>query len=171
MKGKIYMQNQLYSHVITTPLGKMIATANESAIISFDFCEEDKNYKKISTSSPLLLRLEEEIFEYFAGERKEFTLPLSPSGTEFQKGVWNTLLNIHYGTTISYAVEAKIFGNPKAVRAVANANGKNPISILIPCHRVIASNGSLGGYSGGLDKKEFLLGLEKEFNNVNTYLF
>jgi len=162
MKGKIYkMQNQLYSHVITTPLGEMIATANESAIISFDFFEEDKNYKNISTSSPLLLSLEEEIFEYFAGERKEFTLPLSPSGTEFQKGVWNTLLNIPYGTTISYATEAKIFGNPKAVRAVANANGKNPISILIPCHRVIASNGSLGGYSGGLDKKEFLLCLER----------
>jgi len=157
------MQNQLYNRVITTPLGNMIATADEDAIISFDFIEEGKIYQSINAPSPLLLRLEKEVLEYFRGERKEFTIPLSPSGTTFQKEVWNTLLGIPYGTTVSYKTEAKIFGNPKAIRAVANANGKNPISILIPCHRVIASDGSLGGYSGGLDKKEFLLSLESDF--------
>ncbi|MDD2448042.1 MAG: methylated-DNA--[protein]-cysteine S-methyltransferase [Sulfurimonas sp.] len=157
------MQNQLYNRVITTPLGNMIATADEDAIISFDFIEEGKIYQSINAPSPLLLRLEKEVLEYFRGERKEFTIPLSPSGTTFQKEVWKTLLSIPYGTTVSYKTEAKIFGNPKAIRAVANANGKNPISILIPCHRVIASDGSLGGYSGGLDKKEFLLSLESDF--------
>jgi O-6-methylguanine DNA methyltransferase len=141
----------------------MIATANEDAIISFDFIEEGKIYQSINAPSPLLLRLEKEVLEYFRGERKEFTIPLSPSGTTFQKEVWDTLLSIPYGTTVSYKTEAKIFGNPKAIRAVANANGKNPISILIPCHRVIASDGSLGGYSGGLDKKKFLLFLESDF--------
>ncbi|MDY0233451.1 MAG: methylated-DNA--[protein]-cysteine S-methyltransferase [Sulfurimonas sp.] len=157
------MQNQHYNRVITTPLGNMIATANEDAIISFDFIEEGKIYQSINAPSPLLLRLEKEVLEYFRGERKEFTIPLSPSGTTFQKEVWDTLLSIPYGTTVSYKTEAKIFGNPKAIRAVANANGKNPISILIPCHRVIASDGSLGGYSGGLDKKKFLLFLESDF--------
>ncbi|EQB40015.1 hypothetical protein M947_03045 [Sulfurimonas hongkongensis] len=156
------MQNQLYSRIITTPIGNMIATADDGAITSFDFVKDGEVFQMINVSSPLLLRLEEEIFEYFAGERKEFTLPLSPSGTEFQKGVWKTLLDIPYGETISYATEAKKFGNPKAIRAVANANGKNPISILIPCHRVIASDGGMGGYSGGLDKKKFLLSLESE---------
>jgi O-6-methylguanine DNA methyltransferase len=141
----------------------MITTANEDAIISFDFIEEGKIYQSINAPSPLLLRLEKEVLEYFRGERKEFTIPLSPSGTTFQKEVWDTLLSIPYGTTVSYKTEAKIFGNPKAIRAVANANGKNPISILIPCHRVIASDGSLGGYSGGLDKKKFLLFLESDF--------
>jgi len=157
------MQNQHYNRVITTPLGNMITTANEDAIISFDFIEEGKIYQSINAPSPLLLRLEKEVLEYFRGERKEFTIPLSPSGTTFQKEVWDTLLSIPYGTTVSYKTEAKIFGNPKAIRAVANANGKNPISILIPCHRVIASDGSLGGYSGGLDKKKFLLFLESDF--------
>lgn len=157
------MQNQHYNRVITTPLGNMIATANEDAIISFDFIEEGKIYQSINAPSPLLLRLEKEVLEYFRGERKEFTIPLSPSGTTFQKEVWDTLLSIPYGTTVSYKTEAKIFGNPKAIRAVANANGKNPISILIPCHRVKASDGSLGGYSGGLDKKKFLLFLESDF--------
>jgi methylated-DNA-[protein]-cysteine S-methyltransferase len=139
----------------------MIAMADERAIIYLDFIEDVKAYQTTNASHPLLLRLEEEIFEYFKGKRKEFTLPLSPVGTEFQKGVWNTLLEIPYGETISYTQEAKIFGNPKAIRAVANANGKNPISILIPCHRVISSDGSIGGYTGGVWRKEFLLSLER----------
>ena len=155
------MQNQYSSRIITTSIGAMIAIVHENAIISFDFIEDIKTYQTTNASHPLLLKLEEEIIEYFKGERKEFTLPLSASGTEFQKGVWNTLLSIPYGATISYTQEAEIFGNPKAIRAVASANGKNPISILIPCHRVISSDGSSGGYTGGVWRKEFLLSLER----------
>lgn len=155
------MKRSCYSRIINTPIGKMIAVASEDAITHLDFIEADDNFDNCSSDYNLLLRLEEELNEYFLKKRRKFTLPLSPSGTEFQKGVWKTLLTIPYGETISYATEAKIFGNPKATRAVANANGKNPISILIPCHRVIASGGGLGGYSGGLEKKEFLLALER----------
>ncbi|MFZ5374106.1 MAG: methylated-DNA--[protein]-cysteine S-methyltransferase, partial [Campylobacterota bacterium] len=114
-----------------------------------------------NSDHPLLLRLEQELREYFEGKRKEFTLPLAPQGTLFQKAVWETLSTIPYGETLSYAQEAERFGNPRAVRAVANANGRNPISILIPCHRVIATGGGLGGYTGGVEKKAFLLALEQ----------
>jgi methylated-DNA-[protein]-cysteine S-methyltransferase len=147
-----------YTRLITTPLGQMIASADEHAITSLDF----GNTSVQNSDHPLLLRLEKELHEYFAGKRKTFTLPLNPHGTPFQKHVWETLLAIPYGATISYAQEAEQFGNPKAVRAVASANGRNPIAIVIPCHRVIASGGGLGGYSGGLEKKEFLLELEKK---------
>lgn len=150
-----------YIRLIHTPIGKMIAAADENAITSLDFTNESELIQNSDT--PLLLQLEKELHEYFAGKRKVFTLPLSVQGTPFQKQVWETLLTIPYGTTISYAQEAEIFGNPKAVRAVANANGRNPIAILIPCHRVIASGGGLGGYSGGIDKKELLLELEQKF--------
>lgn len=156
------MKNKLFSKILKTPIGEMIALANENAIISFDFVVDKRDYKESKGHSPLLKKLEKEISEYFAAQREEFTLPLSPEGTEFQKGVWSTLLSIPYGVTISYAQEAELFGNPKATRAVANANGKNPISILIPCHRVISSDGGLGGYTGGIWRKEFLLSLEKE---------
>lgn len=148
-----------FTRLLETPIGTMIAVCDATGILSLDFTNE----KPIGTSSdhPLLLRLEEELHAYFEGTRRTFTLPLTPQGTPFQKKVWQTLLSIPYGNTISYAEEAKIFGNPKALRAVASANGRNPIAILIPCHRVIATGGGIGGYSGGIEKKEFLLALEK----------
>ncbi|KFN38748.1 MAG: cysteine methyltransferase [Sulfuricurvum sp. MLSB] len=144
--------------ILHTPIGTMIATADAHGITSLDFTDE--TLRNADSEHPLLLRLEEELREYFEGKRKTFTLPLNPRGTPFQKAVWETLRTIPYGETISYAQEAERFGNPKAVRAVANANGRNPIAILIPCHRVIASGGGIGGYSGGIWRKEFLLGLE-----------
>jgi methylated-DNA-[protein]-cysteine S-methyltransferase len=98
--------------------------------------------------------------EYFAGERTEFDLPLAPQGTKFQRSVWQRLREIPYGETISYGELARRVGNPKASRAVGSANGKNPIPIVIPCHRVIASDGGLGGFGGGLSVKEALLALE-----------
>lgn len=98
--------------------------------------------------------------EYFAGERTTFDVPLLFVGTEFQKAVWHELLNIPYGTTVSYGELSRKLGNPKAVRAVAASNGANPISILVPCHRVIGSNCKLTGYGGGLAAKQFLLELE-----------
>lgn len=146
--------------IIDSPMGKIIAAADETGITSVDFLEGTSQAQ--NSDHPLLVRLEEELQEYFAGKRRVFTLPLSPNGTAFQRAVWETLRKIPYGETLSYAAEAKRFGNPKAVRAVANANGRNPIVILIPCHRVIATGGGLGGYSGGLWRKEFLLALEKE---------
>lgn len=145
--------------MITTPIGTMIATADEENITSLDFAEDAPNLTH--SDNPLLLRLEKELSEYFEGKRRTFTLPLNPQGTPFQQTVWKTLQTIPYGETISYAKEAQLFGNPKAIRAVASANGRNPIAILIPCHRVIASGGGIGGYSGGLWRKEFLLKLEK----------
>ncbi|MDP3464818.1 MAG: methylated-DNA--[protein]-cysteine S-methyltransferase [Sulfuricurvum sp.] len=145
--------------IINTPIGKMIAAADEHGIASLDFMDETVD--QTSSENPLLIRLEQELNEYFEKKRQTFTLPLSPHGTVFQKGVWETLRTIPYGETVSYATEAKRFGNPKAVRAVASANARNPIAILIPCHRVIATGGGIGGYSGGIWRKEFLLDLEK----------
>ena len=98
--------------------------------------------------------------EYFAQKRREFQLPLSMSGTLFQKSAWEAMLTIPYGQTISYAEEARRAGYPTALRAIGNANGRNPLAIIVPCHRVIASNGTIGGYSSGLDRKRFLLRLE-----------
>jgi methylated-DNA-[protein]-cysteine S-methyltransferase len=143
---------------IKTPLGSMIAKTESKAITSLDFTDDVS--MSDNSDHPLLLQLEKELGEYFTGDRISFNLPINPKGTPFQKSVWKTLCTIPYAETISYATEAKLFGNPKAVRAVANANGRNPIAILIPCHRVIATGGGLGGYSGGIEKKEFLLKLE-----------
>lgn len=112
-------------------------------------------------SSPVLERAAIQLDEYFAGKRQPFDLPLLFAGTDFQKKVWNALLEIPYGKTISYGEMARLIGMPKAVRAVANANGANAISIFAACHRVIGSDGSLTGYGGGLDAKEYLLKLEK----------
>lgn len=145
---------------IKTPIGTLLAVTDGSAIISLDFADDSVDGD--SSDHPLLVQLSQELEEYFAGERSVFTLPLNPAGTLFQKQVWETLLTISYGSTISYAQEAQRFGNPKAIRAVANANGRNPIAILIPCHRVIATGGGLGGYSGGVWRKEFLLKLENK---------
>lgn len=114
---------------------------------------EDKNY-------PVLLEVERQLNDYFAGKRKKFSLKLDFVGTEFQKKVWEALLTIPFGETRTYGDIAKQIDNPKAVRAVGAANGKNPISIIAPCHRVIGSNGTLTGFAGGLEIKAYLLGLE-----------
>ncbi len=112
-------------------------------------------------SSVVIDKALRELDEYFAGHRREFDIPLMFAGTDFQKKVWNALLAIPYGKTISYGEMARHIGLPKAVRAVANANGANSISIIAPCHRVIGSNNTLTGYGGGLAAKEYLLRLEK----------
>ena len=151
----------------------MIACADENGICMLEFSDrkalptELKEISKyfnaniIQGENPHFNVLEEELEEYFKGKRKDFTVPLSPVGTGFQKNVWKVLRKIPYGTTRSYQEQAKILGNPKAVRAVANANGLNKISIIIPCHRVIGSDGKLTGYGGGIWRKQKLLELEK----------
>ncbi len=113
------------------------------------------------TGSDVIKETEKQLDEYFAGKRKTFEIPLLFAGTDFQKVVWQKLLEIPYGKTISYGELARMLGQPKAVRAVANANGANAISIIAPCHRVIGSDHSLTGYGGGLDVKKFLLELER----------
>ncbi len=113
-------------------------------------------------SSPLLIEAQSQLLEYFAGKRRYFSLPLAPQGTPFQRAVWAALREIPYGETLSYGAIAARIGNPKACRAVGMANNRNPLPILIPCHRVIGADGGLTGYGGGLDRKHFLLTLEKE---------
>ena len=114
----------------------------------------------ICRDTPLLLEARRQLEEYFAGLRAAFSLPLAPEGTDFQKAVWRELENIPYGETRTYGQIARALGNPKASRAVGMANHKNPVEIMIPCHRVIGADGSLTGYAGGLDIKETLLRLE-----------
>ena len=127
---------------------------------AFEFVDKN-SLSKDSASQALLLSAIAQFLAYFMGELQAFDLPLDISiGTEFQQQVWQALQDIPYGETISYATLARNVDNPKGYRAVANANGKNPFSIIIPCHRVIASDGKLGGYTGGLDNKEYLLAIE-----------
>lgn len=114
----------------------------------------------IAKACPLARAAEKQVREYFAGKRTRFDLPLEPRGTGFERTVWNALLEIPHGETRTYKQIAEAIGRPTACRAVGRANGRNPISIVIPCHRVVGSNGTLTGYAGGLDRKERLLRLE-----------
>lgn len=137
-------------------------TGSENGIRSVDFVDEQASpegvhSQKDSQSHPILDECVLQLDEYFKGERKEFTVKLNPEGTEFQKIVWNELLKNPFGRTVSYMELAKSIGDVKAIRAVGAANGKNKIAIIIPCHRVIGSNGKLTGYAGGLWRKEWLL--------------
>lgn len=142
-----------------TPLGKIVVSADDIGICSLDF---DENEPECQESNVHIEQLIIELEAYFSGKLKHFNVALNPKGTPFQKGVWEVLQGIPYGKTISYSEEADILKHPKAVRAVANANGKNPIPIVIPCHRVIAKGGGIGGYSGGLWRKELMLDLEQK---------
>ena len=158
---------QLNYITIDSPIGKLSIAATSHGIVSIELRESDfstlsmkMKLKQVNASTPLLGNCVNQLNEYFAGERREFSLPFHLVGTEFQKKVWLTLMTIPYGETISYKEESQRLGDEKAVRAVAQANGANPIPIIIPCHRVINADGSLGGYSSGVDKKQFLLNLE-----------
>jgi methylated-DNA-[protein]-cysteine S-methyltransferase len=154
-----------FAKKISTPVGDMILVANETSIAALVW--KTGNLKRIGivlyaeTSTPLLDRAEKQLREYFSGKRKAFDLPFEFAGTDFQKAVWKQLQSIPYGKTWSYQELAERVGNPKAVRAVGSANGKNPISIFIPCHRVVRLSGELGGYAGGIGNKALLLDLEQ----------
>ena len=119
----------------------------------------------LTCDSPITDQARQELNEFFSGKRKSFTIPLDLEGTEFQMQVWKALLTIPYGQTVSYLEVAQRIGNPKAVRAVGTAIGKNPTLLFIPCHRVIASDGSIGGYSAGIEIKKQLLELESRLHN------
>ncbi|MCJ7447460.1 MAG: methylated-DNA--[protein]-cysteine S-methyltransferase [Bacteroidales bacterium] len=161
---------------IETPLGEMIAGATEDGVCLLEFTDrrmlssELKDLERLleTTSeegdSRYIKLLRKQLDEYFEGKRKEFSVPLVIPGTEFQRIVWKELLNIPFGSTRSYQEQADILDKPGSVRAVANANGMNRISIVIPCHRVIGSNGHLTGYGGGLKRKKWLLYHEKKYS-------
>lgn len=143
---------------INTPLGVLNIEGNTAGIsrVAFTDASEIDTSEIPSELEDAVLQLK----EYFAGKRKEFDLSLTPEGTKFQKKVWDHLQNIAFGRTKSYQQMANELGDPKVIRAAASANGKNPIAIVIPCHRVIGSDGSLTGYAGGLDRKKWLLAHE-----------
>ena len=161
---------------IVTPLGPMLAGATEDGICLLEFTDQRMLETEIKRLSKLLCgrfvpgiskhldTLNKQLDEYFFGKRKEFDLPLVMPGTDFQKKVWRELRAIPYGVTRSYKEQAQIIGAPKAVRAVAKANGDNSIAILVPCHRVVGVNGELTGYGGGLWRKEYLL--KHESSNI-----
>ena len=152
--------NQLDTAYIDTPLGTLKIVGNEKGVAFIDFVkEENDEIQKIVP--PSLKDAGNELIEYFSGSRKEFSIQSIAKGTPFQESVWRELVKIKYGETASYADIANRIGNPKAVRAVANANARNPLSIIVPCHRIIGSNGKLTGYAGGLWRKEWLLNREQ----------
>lgn len=162
-----------YTHM-DSPLGKITLYATDKGLCLLSF--EGGKPKGRKTDSFLIIKgenlineenthlslVKKELKEYFSGERKEFTVPLDIIGTEFQKQVWDELLNIPYGETRSYMQQSLALGDAKKIRAVANANGKNKIAVIIPCHRVIGSDGSLTGFAGGVERKRWLLELESK---------
>jgi len=155
-----------YSYKMTaSPVGELKLVASARGLSAILWENDDPARVRLGPlvedeSHPILIEAERQIGEYFAGTRKVFDIPLDFQGTEFQKSVWAALLAIPYGETRSYAEIACAVGRPTAFRAVGAANGRNPISIIAPCHRVIGTNGALTGFAGGLKAKELLLGLE-----------
>jgi methylated-DNA-[protein]-cysteine S-methyltransferase len=147
-----------------TKIGRIEIEENGEAITKIDYVSKDIETTDDGKQTELIKEAIKQLNEYFEGKRSIFHLPLAPEGTEFQKKVWNALKEIPFGETKSYGEIAKIIGNEKASRAVGMANNKNPIMIVIPCHRVIGANGKLVGYAAGLEVKENLLSLEKNYN-------
>jgi len=151
---------------VRSPVGKLKLVASDKGLVAILWENEKSGRVPLSELQkndrhPILLKTEQQLNEYFAGQRKQFSIALDMRGTRFQKNVWDALLAIPCGETRSYGQLAKQLGNPKASRAVGAANGRNPLSIIVPCHRVIGSSGKLTGFAGGLETKAHLLSLEK----------
>lgn len=140
--------------VINSPLGFIQIVGNSDGILSLNFTDSSIESQEVPA---VLHNAVSQIQEYFSGKRKNFSLRLCPQGTDFQQQVWKLLQQVPHGETISYSQLSDQYGDPKAIRAVASANGKNPILIIIPCHRIVGKNGSLGGFSAELWRKEWLL--------------
>lgn len=148
-----------------SPIGRLLMNSDGSVVTGLHF-DGEKHVPpmggdwRLDPELPVFARLRAQLDEYFAGERHDFDVPIQPSGTAFQRRVWAVLCEIPYGATTSYGAMARRLGQPTATRAVGAANGRNPISILVPCHRAIGADGSLTGYAGGLERKQALLQLE-----------
>jgi AraC family transcriptional regulator of adaptative response/methylated-DNA-[protein]-cysteine methyltransferase len=168
-------QRLLQAVSLDSPLGPMLAIADEKELYLLEFAERHGLEHEIERlrfhlkaviipgMTEPLRSIERELKSYFEGTLKNFTTPFFLLGSPFQQRVWNTLLQIPYGAICSYAAQAASMGEPKSTRAVANANGANQLAIVIPCHRIISSNGSLGGYAGGIGRKEWLLQHEAKY--------
>lgn len=161
----------LYTHEVASPCGFLTLTASDDALLGVAF-ENNRGDVHLGVDStvrapehPILAAAAKQLAEYFAGTRKDFTLPLSPRGTKFQMSAWKALQAIPYGATRSYLEQAMMVGGKNHTRAVGGANGKNPIAIIIPCHRVIGKSGELTGFGGGLAVKARLLELEKKHHS------
>ncbi len=152
---------------IKSPIGTLEINGNKDGIASIIYLDTDKNETKDIPEN--LLACANQLNEYFEGNRTDFNLKLNPKGTDFQKKVWNHLLEIPYNKIVTYLDMANRLGDPKVIRAAASANGKNPISIIIPCHRVIGSDGSLTGYAGGLHRKKWLLDHENPVKQQSLF--
>lgn len=154
----------LATAMLPSPVGALRLVASDTHLLEIAFPDRaDATYAGAATRTdhPVLARTIAQLAEYFAGKRRDWDLPLAPRGTPFQRAVWTALEAIPYGETCSYADVARTIGAPAAVRAVGAANGRNPIPIILPCHRVIGTDGKLTGYGGGLDNKRWLLALEQ----------
>ena len=155
-----------YFYTYQTEIGELLIAEMNGNITDVISCKDlYRPFSGINQETPLLQKAAFQMREYLRGERKNFNLPLAPEGTSFQRQVWKALQDIPYGETRSYKDIAVVIGKPKAMRAVGMANHHNPISFIIPCHRVIGANGSLVGYGGGLELKKKLLDLEKTYLN------
>jgi methylated-DNA-[protein]-cysteine S-methyltransferase len=150
---------KLFFSYIDSPLGELELTSSDNHLLSVLFVKTEKNVldKQPVLHSEINDEAKQQLDAYFKKEITKFNLPISPAGTEFQKTVWNELIKIPFGTTISYLTLAKKLGDVNSIRAAASANGKNPITIIIPCHRVIGADGKLVGYSGDMWRKQWLL--------------
>ena len=146
--------------LIESPIGLLTLKSDGENITELRFGDHREGF----SSCPVLEQAAEQLEEYFLGRRREFAVPLKAEGTEFQRMVWAALCRLPYGATAAYADIAKAVGREKACRAVGNANNRNPLPIIVPCHRVIGARGTMVGYAGGIDAKQFLLELEKKHN-------
>jgi methylated-DNA-[protein]-cysteine S-methyltransferase len=159
-----------YTALYTSPLGQLKIECSEEHVMAVVFVN-DVDAVSQEDEHPLLGYCKEQLQEYFSGSRKTFHLPLQQTGTIFQQKVWELLVQIPFGKTISYHALSKQYGDPKAIRAVASANGKNNLAVIVPCHRVIGSNQSLTGYAGGLWRKRWLLAHEAKHHSGVMTLF
>jgi methylated-DNA-[protein]-cysteine S-methyltransferase len=145
---------------VPTPVGELLLVAVDGALVRAHFAPYEEPASAPSPDEPVLVEAARQLAEHFAGERTSFDLPLAPPGTAFQHRVWDELRRVPYGTTVTYGQIAARLGDPRCVRAVGLANGRNPIAVVVPCHRVIGSDGKLRGYAGGIQRKQRLLALE-----------
>lgn len=157
------MTHQSY---LDSPLGPVLITADEVAIHAVSIRDSRQTIEDSET--PLIRQCKQQLQEYFDGKRKVFDLPLAPEGTPFQQKVWQQLTTIPYGQTITYMQLAKALGDPKCIRAAGTANGKNKLWIIVPCHRVVGTDGKLVGYAGGLHRKKWLLDHESRMSGALT---
>ena len=155
----------IYHYTYDTELGSITFMEEDGALLAISTRRSNEG---ICHETALIKEAHRQLNQYLKGERKTFRLPLNPKGTDFQKRVWKALCEIPYGETRSYKQISEAIGNPKAVRAVGMANNRNPLLIVVPCHRVIGANGKLVGYAAGIDKKEFLLRLENRVVATNS---